>query len=227
MNRSRIEWTDYTVNPVKGICPVHCRDLQGKEYCYAASPTGLYKRFHWDEAIRYDNSLCNEAPKIAKPSRIFVGSTMELFGPWVDPEWLRLTLNAVKAHPQHTFIFLTKRPQELARYNPWPQNCWVGASAPTYEAVGRAYTGLLAVQAKVRFASFEPLLEEVDGPALHLLMGQLDWAIVGQRTPVREPIPRHLVDDIVWVADNAGVRVFLKDNLRPLLGETLRQEWPE
>lgn len=48
MNKTKIPWCDYTINPVKGICPMHCKDNLGKEYCYAARPNGLYKRFKWN-----------------------------------------------------------------------------------------------------------------------------------------------------------------------------------
>lgn len=35
MPKSKIEWTDYSINPIKGLCPVACKDNQGKSYCYA------------------------------------------------------------------------------------------------------------------------------------------------------------------------------------------------
>lgn len=35
MNKTKIPWCDYTINPVKGLCPVDCKDNEGKSYCYA------------------------------------------------------------------------------------------------------------------------------------------------------------------------------------------------
>ena len=46
MNKTKIEWTDYTINPVKGLCPMAC------SYCYARA---MYKRFRWNPEIRYDD----------------------------------------------------------------------------------------------------------------------------------------------------------------------------
>lgn len=55
----------------------------------------------------------------------------------------------------------------------------------------------------------------------------ISWIICGQQTPVRKNIPRQWLDDIVSAADKACIPVFCKDNLKPLLGNNLRQEWPE
>ena len=44
MNLTKIEWCDYTINPVKGLCPMAC------SYCYARR---MYKRFKWNPEIRF------------------------------------------------------------------------------------------------------------------------------------------------------------------------------
>ena len=117
---------DYTINPVKGLCPMACTDNRGKEYCYARR---LYGRFKWNPEIRLEPEVMSGVYlSHIKPSRIFVGSTVELFGEWVKPEWLKYIFEMCKVFPQHTFIFLTKRPQELARCSPFPDNCCIGAS---------------------------------------------------------------------------------------------------
>lgn len=227
MNKSRIEWTDYTVNPVKGLCPMDCKDLEGKSYCYARR---MYKRFHWDETIRYDLDWSVPISKCKEPSRIFVSSTMELFGSWIQPEFVESIIRHIGAwYPQHTFIFLTKRPHELAKYNPWPENCWVGTSAESLEHIrkrGGYGSWAIDTQAKVKFISFEPLL----GPFLptHIPDG-VNWVIIGQQTPIQKKhmIPDYWVLDIVDQARMAGLSVFMKNNLKPLLGNNLRQEWPQ
>ena len=228
MNRTAIEWCDYTVNPVKGLCPVAC------EYCYARR---MYKRFKWDETIRWDTRAWHEPVDIDKlsrvqpdpPSRIFVGSTMELFGPWVsDHQRYRCIEQAIR-HPMHTFIFLTKRPQELAK-QPWPSNCWLGVTAESPEHIrqrGGYGDWATAVQAKVKFISFEPLL----GPFAGRIPDGINWVIIGQQTPVRKSIQAEWVLDIIHAADIAGVPVFLKDNLKAIqlcAGQhgVLRQEYP-
>jgi protein gp37 len=86
MQKSKIEWTDYTINPVKGLCPVAC------SYCYARR---MYKRFKWDETIRMLEKPFGD--KFYKPGdRVFVGSTMDLFGDWIKPDWLKKSSGGVK-----------------------------------------------------------------------------------------------------------------------------------
>jgi len=72
LQRTKIEWTDFVWNPVKGICPVGCF------YCYARK---MYKRFGWDETIRLDSDELVRPMVLSKPSKIFVCSTFEIFSP--------------------------------------------------------------------------------------------------------------------------------------------------
>jgi len=195
MAKTRIEWTDYSLNPIKGLCPVDCRDSDGKSYCYARR---LYKRFGWNETIRFEPEVMLDASAVIKPSRFFVGSTMELFGPWVEQEWIRKILFMCAKEEHHTFLFLTKRPGELKKYNPWPDNCWVGTTVTNLQDIDRI-KALQYADAKVRFVSFEPLQEWLS-PNLRYVQ----WAIVGQRTPVRKSIPIEWVWGIVTAAIDGG-----------------------
>ena len=70
MQKSKIEWCDYTINPVKGLCPVGC------SYCYARR---MYKRFGWNPEIRYDDMVWQTGGYMPKGSKIFIGSTIDLF----------------------------------------------------------------------------------------------------------------------------------------------------
>lgn len=215
MGKTKIPWADYSLNPVKGVCPVHCRDEAGDEYCYAAGPRGVYKRFKWNLEVRFEPKTLLDCTSTIKPSRIFVGSTMELFGPWVQEKWIREILWVVQHNPQHTVIFLTKKPENLARYNPWPDNCWVGASAIDYPMLTEAERWLQRVDAKVRFISFEPLVASVGhrDDWLYLHDAGIKWVIVGARTQPYKPPKREWVDQIIDAADKAGIPVFLKPNL--------------
>jgi len=209
MNRTKIEWCDYTVNPVKGVCPVGC------SYCYARR---LYKRFKWNPKLRYDPLVFMGLP--AKPSRIFVGSMMELFHPDIWTPVGDEIIGLCKGAPQHNFIFLTKQPENLPRE--WPDNCWVGVTATDYREATDACGWLDNVQATVKFLSIQPLLswnEAMNTSAAANWFSDLGLVIIGQQTPVsKKTMPRiEWVAEIVQAADKAGVAVFLKDNLLPLL----------
>jgi protein gp37 len=190
----------------------------------------MYKRFHWDETIRFTNSLWNEVPKIKKPSRIFVGSTMELFGSWIDPEWMRITLECVKKYSQHTFIFLTKKPENLKKWE-FPNNAWVGVSATDYTTSTHAIDGLNKVKATVKFISFEPIKSVCTNQPIRfaksLQLVGIKWLILGQQTPVRKSTEPHIdwVRNIVESADIAKIPVLIKNNLESLLKK--HEGWTE
>ena len=223
MNKTQIEWTNYTINPVKGMCPVAC------PYCYARA---MYKRFKWNPEIRFDWSVANDLSKMKAGSRVFWGSTIELFGDWVDPEWMRLIFEAVKRHSNLTHIFLTKQPQNLIKFNPFPENCYVGVSATNHEQYKNAILLADTYEAKVKFISFEPLLEMPVLHPVHFLAEGIKWVIIGAQTKPYKPPKIEWVQEIVEACDKAGIPVFLKDNLASLIYEhdgfegKLRQEMP-
>jgi len=241
MNKTKIEWCDYTINPVKGLCPMAC------SYCYARA---MYKRFKWNPIIRYDDWVWHEGGYIPKGSKVFVGSTIELFGDWVKPEWLEIIFSYCKSCPSHTFIFLTKQPQNLIKLSPFPDNCWVGVTATDSLALSKAIYWLSKVEAKVKYISAEPLLNgyPIDGLSTALFKtGGINWIIIGQQTPIsKKTTPKiEWIKEIVEAADKAGIPVFLKNNLRNFIygeyggkykqifkyaqdgGRELRQEMPK
>lgn len=241
---TKIEWLrnpitgkqGYTINPVKGLCPVAC------PYCYARR---IYKRFKWDKAIRLKPEVMSGSvlSKIPNGSRIFVGSTMELFGEWIAPEWSRYIFGMISLFPKLTFVFLTKRPENLHKWSPFPENCYIGCSADTLSQFASACDYFPAVKAKVKFISFEPLLESMlKGLELPFQKMGINWVILGQQKPISPKTQPKLewIKEIVDAANKAGIAIFLKDNLLELVNyeskETdfafnkdgfYRQEFPE
>ena len=231
--KKSIGWADYTINPIKGLCPVDCKDNQGKSYCYACR---MYKRFKWNPKIRLTPLLDIHVPE---GSRIFVGSTIELFGEWIKSEWLEYIFKWVHAHPYHTFIFLTKQPTELINWSPFPPNCFVGVSVTRNNQFRHAVYHLAHIKAEVKYISFEPLLEYIPMAAMPDFV---NWVIIGQQTPIKKAtMPKiEWIQKIVEACDKANIPVFLKNNLYPILGlgngksichnndiGTLRQEFPK
>jgi len=214
-----IGWTDYTWNPVKGKCPMAC------PYCYARR---IYDRFHYDPAIRLDEKELQAPFKLKEPSRIFVGSTIELFGNWVWSEWLEKILEVVSQLPQHTFIFLSKCPERY-KFFEFPDNCWTGTTI-TQEDTTKAYriSNAWGSSAPVHFYSFEPLHSRIKSGSW--LFTFLHWVIIGAETGNRKGkiIPKQeWIKELIDAADYDGVPVFLKDNLKPYWHGELRQEFPE
>lgn len=173
MVKTKIEWCDYTINPVKGKCPMAC------SYCYARR---MYDRFGWNPVLRYEDEDHWHFPV---GDKVFVGSTMELFGDWINPAWLITILGKAKAHTENNFIFLTKLPHNLIEWSPFPDNCWIGVSATNeiMTAAGCAWLG--KIQAKVKFLSLEPLLSwdrnNADNSILKWHPEIINWVIIGQQ----------------------------------------------
>jgi len=232
---SKIEWCNITRNPIKGKCPTAC------PYCYARA---MYDDHKWDPSIRFRPEVLDDIPK--KPCRVFVGSTIELL---LFPEWLPEIFSRCRQHPEHTFIFLTKQPQELPQWSPFPDNCWVGVTACTMRMMVDGLDELYDIKARIKFLSLEPLLEwNVESYVMqkNLEAQQVDWIIIGAMTgrkgrllqlqEDRYPQLRlerldavgrkwtllpelEWVRDIILAADAADIPVFLKDNIYKLAME--------
>ena len=225
MSRTKIEWCDYTINPIKGLCPMAC------SYCYARA---MSKRFKWNTEIRFNPRWWADVDS-RKPRRYFVGSTMELFGEWIPDEWIENILYRARLMDAHIFIFLTKQPQNLRKWSPFPDNCWVGVSATNAETTYTAMDELSKVNATVKFISFEPLLSQINGGECEgerldgLKYAGINWVIIGRQTPASKKTEPKVewIKEIVEAADKAHVPVFLKDNLFPLLEGHNEDPWVE
>lgn len=201
----------------------------------------FYPRF-WPERLYI--------PFNGKPKGIFLCDMGELFGNWIPREWQEDIFRVIKLHPQDRFYLLTKQPQNLIKWSPFPGNCWVGVSVTSNAAMTMAYYGLNGIKAGHRFISFEPLLGQIGMSDHTNIKGWVDWVIIGACTGTKTELlelcqrwniansvktsdlrlmsygnkwtlqPRiEWVQEIVEAADRAGVAVFQKDNLIPLLPE--------
>ena len=223
MPKTRIPWAQYSINPVKGLCPVDCTDNNGKPYCYARKG---YRRFKWNPEIRFEEiEMWWDIAILCKGKRVFVGSTIELFGDWVKPEWQQAIFRHVARMTQHTFIFLTKMPQNLPRE--WPDNCWVGVSTPNASHALKARKHMVSVHAKVKFLSIEPMFDWGIGyPTIWGILSNFQWVILGSRTqPVRHPFEQE-VRKIIEAADDLKIPVFVKEPLATHLN-IHREEYPK
>lgn len=219
-----IGWCDYTNNPVKGLCPI-----TSHPWCYARR---IYKRFKWDPTVRFDENELNRVFKLKKPMKIFVGSTIELFGKWVVHSWIEKILKVCWANPQHTFQFLTSYPQRYRDFS-FPINCWLGATIASEDEKWKAdYLSEINFdpyrdfdRKHTTFLSYEPLHGDVGG----WLCG-IRWIIIGAETGNRKGkvLPKTAwIENILYHANSWNVPVFMKDNLKPYWRGKLRQEFPK
>ncbi|NIQ97074.1 MAG: DUF5131 family protein [Desulfuromonadales bacterium] len=202
MNRTKIEWTDFTWNPVTG-----CK--HGCPYCYARA---VSKRFGRSFAPRLHSNRIRQPERRRAPAKIFVCSMADLFGDWVPDAWIRAVIEVVRRCPYHIFQFLTKNPARLQEFNPWPANCWVGATTDTEQRFDEALALLAHVDASVRFISAEPLLFNPTR-----MSKIVDWVIVGAMTGPRATSPDpQWVERLTQLSGLNGIPVFHKNNLGAL-----------
>lgn len=157
-----------------------------------------------------------------KPKGIFVCDMGELFGPWLPPDWTADVLEAIEGCPQHRFYLLTKQPQELVKWSPFPENCWVGVSAWDGPSFMSACEHLKGVQATVKYISLEPLLEWDFCQNINagVYEAGVTWVIIGAQTkPPKVPeyaAVHAIISDLQHFS--RFVAVFLKESLRYAYG---------
>jgi len=182
----------------------------------------FYPRF-WGERLKqpYEIPPCDARRKY---KGIFVCDMGELFGGWVPLKWQEQVFEVIRDNPWHRFYLLTKQPQNLAKWSPFPDNCWVGATATDTECFLQVLSHLESIRAKVKFISVEPLCGwNFNFTQAYLVnsikRAKLGWLIIGQQTPISKATEPSIewLQEIVDAADKAGVKVFLKDNLKPLI----------
>lgn len=173
----------------------------------------FYPRF-WPERL-YGGLYTENYPKHGKPKGIFVCDMSDLFGRGVPEAWTREVLTEIELYPWHRFYLLTKQPQNLPPFSPFPESCWVGVTATNWLMFSDALGHLATIKAKVKYISFEPLLGEIKPDMMQqLLFPQvIDWLIIGAQTKPYKPPKIEWVQWIIGAADKAGIPVFIKPNL--------------
>lgn len=219
-DRSRIEWTEATWNPVTGCTKVSV----GCAHCYAERMAARLKAMGQERYRRGFEVSCHPdalgIPDHWRKSRlVFVCSMGDLFHERVPEAFIQRVFATMERNPEHTFQVLTKRADRLRELAPsltWADNIWCGVTAETDELVRRRVRALRRVPAAVRFVSLEPLL----GPMPSLieerrgglgLLDRLDWVIIGGETgPGARPMSAHWVRPIRDACVRCGVPLFFK-----------------
>ncbi len=207
--RSSIEWTEATWNPVTGCSKVS----PGCAHCYAET---FAERFRGVAGHPYERGFDLqlrperlEQPLIwTEPRMIFVNSMSDLFHEDIPDKFIESVLGVMAEAHWHTFQILTKRSERLAQLAPrlsWPDNVWMGVSVENQRWTCRI-DDLRKVPAKIRFLSCEPLL----GP-LRLDLRGIDWVIVGGESgPHARPMKADWAREIRRQCEEADVAFFFK-----------------
>lgn len=218
MNRTNIEWTDYTWNPITG-----CR--HGCEYCYARKLTTRFpKIFPYGFEPHFYHSRLKEPLYVKKPSKIFTVSMGDMFGEWVPKLWVDLIFNTMKKCPHHTFQILTKNPSKINQVvsgDMYAPNIWLGTTVEKNTNIHRI-ADLCKIPQFHKFVSFEPLQGMID-----CSLAGIEWVIIGAQTnPTRYPSLESVESVLLRALDTP---VFFKNNMKQCPGITermFRQDFP-
>jgi protein gp37 len=214
-DKSAIEWTDATWNPVRGCTKVS----PGCKNCYAST---FAERFRGVPDHPYEQGFDLrlvpeklDAPLQWRASRnIFVNSMSDLFQEDVPGEYVIKVADVMKRADWHVFQVLTKRSERMRdmlsrdlRAVATLSHIWWGVSVEDRKYGVPRIAHLQDTPAKVRFLSIEPLLEDLG----ELNLSGIDWVIVGGESgPRARPMEREWVIPILAQCEAAKVPFFFK-----------------
>lgn len=185
-DQTNIEWCDSTFNPWIGCTRVS----PGCDNCYAACSTpartlGIEWGPHaerrrtsastWAQPLRWERQHEQFMAEHGRRRRVFCASLADVFDNAVPTAWRIDLFNLIASTPHLDWLLVTKRIGNVLDMldvalgfgtvkpvAPWPwPNVWLGVTVTDQREADRDIPKLLAVPARVRFLSMEPLLGPV------------------------------------------------------------------
>jgi protein gp37 len=209
--QTSIEWTEQTWNPAVGCSKVS----PGCAHCYAET---LARRLQAMGVKGYENGFAltllphrlEDPLKRRKPTTYFVNSMSDLFHEEIPVDFIRQVFEMIRRAPQHTFQVLTKRAERMTdffQYNTPPQNAWLGVTVEDRKYGLPRLNFLRRVPAYIRFASVEPLLEDLG----RLNLNGIHWVIVGGESgPKARPMRQEWVLNVKGQCETQQAAFFFK-----------------
>lgn len=218
MNRTEIKWENkeagfkltYTWNPLYS-----CK--RGCYYCYARKAHDKwreqYKRGKVQNYIQYslpfdtlqvfDQRLYQPAAE-AKPSVIFVCDMGDIC--FHTSENIIRVRNVVSECPHHIFLFLTQDYSFYKKYQPWPDNAWLGITM-IFGSMRKnpGFKDFRDLRHNHKFISIEPLMGMFDTTDLSFAQ----WIIVGGMNHVKGE--EYVKPQKHWVKSIKHRNIYYKD----------------
>ena len=231
--KTQIEWTDATWNPVTGCTKIG----PGCDNCYAAR---FAERWRGIEGHPYEQGFdlrlwptrLDQPKSWRKPRMIFVNSMSDLFHKKVARSYIDRVFDTMESANWHVYQVLTKRSSLMRNYarhrygdKQVPNNIWLGVSVESQAQTGRI-DHLRDINSPARFISFEPLI----GPIGNADLSGMAWAIVGGESgPGARPMRVEWATELRDLCQRWSVAFFFKQwgGPRPKSGGRLLEgvEW--
>jgi protein gp37 len=213
--KSHIEWTDATWNPVRGCTKIS----PGCKHCYAMT---FAERFRGVKGHPYEQGFdlrlvpekLSEPLKWHQPKMIFVNSMSDLFHQEIPISFIRRVADTMLAASWHTFQVLTKRAERMRQLLRSEfhditnhRHIWWGVSVENRRYGIPRIQVLQDTPVAVRFLSIEPLLEDLGRVNLQ----GIHWVIAGGESgPHARPVKPEWVASIRDQCAEARVPFFFK-----------------
>ncbi|MGH7842322.1 MAG: DUF5131 family protein [Candidatus Binataceae bacterium] len=232
-DRSAIEWTDATWNPIRGCTKIS----PGCKHCYAETFAERFRGvsghpFERGFDLRLVPEKLDEPLRWHSPRKIFVNSMSDLFHDEIPIGYIARVGRVMERADWHTYQVLTKRHTRLRGLLSGDLNwlaelpqVWFGVSVEDREYGLPRIASLRATPARMRFLSIEPLLEDLG----ELNLAGIHWVIVGGESgPGARPMQTAWVTSILKQCQKQRVAFFFKQwggvhkkqNGRSLNGQT-------
>lgn len=213
--KSTIEWTDATWNPVRGCTKIS----PGCAHCYAERFAERFRGvigspFEQGVDPRIVPHMLTVPLRWPTAKRVFVNSMSDMFHDVVSNDYIGTIIDVMTLAHWHTYQVLTKRASRMAdlltqelRRGAELSHVWWGVSVEDRKFGLPRIDHLRRIPAKVRFLSVEPLLEDLGTIDLR----DIDWVIVGGESGARpRPMKPEWVRSIRDQCEQAGVPFFFK-----------------
>lgn len=136
MGETSIEWSQFTVNPIRAR-PKNKPGARSGHYCEKVGPgckncysSSLQPRFGMpqfqdaeidDLEVYLDPDVLRQVLRRHAPTKFFWCSMTDMFGRWVPNDWIAACFGVMAATPWHTHQVLTKRAARLPEWFEWLQ----------------------------------------------------------------------------------------------------------
>ena len=215
VNKSKIEWTDTTWNPIRGCTKIS----PGCKHCYAST---FAERFRGVAGHPYEQGfdLRIMPGKLLEPllwnvpSMVFVNSMSDLFHAKIPDSFVIQVAEVMMQANWHTYQVLTKRVDRLHKLLSGPlkfaamsPHIWWGVSVEDIKHGAPRIDRLRNTAASMKFLSVEPLIEDL---GIIDLKG-IDWVIVGGESgPGARPMKEEWVIKVLKSCRKHRIPFFFK-----------------
>ena len=214
MEKSKIQWTDATVNFWTGCKKVSA----GCKFCYMYRDKERYGKDP-TTVIRTTPVTFEAALKWKDSKRIFTCSWSDFFIEEAD-QWRADAWDVIRKTPHHHWQILTKRPERIAECLPpdWGDgwdNVWLGVSVENQEYAHRL-EALASIPAKIRFISAEPLIGPINLSYYKESLHSFHWIIIGGESGNDKGKYGYRSCELEWITDlieqtkDSCIEVFVK-----------------